>query len=76
MDKLTSQISTLFYIHGLNAHKDKQFHRLKMTLNKSAPDRGPEASEESLRLSGGDAESKERRTVSSICVFSPTMAAK
>lgn len=35
MDKLTSQISTLFYIHGLNAHKDKQFHRLKMTLNKS-----------------------------------------
>lgn len=75
MDKLTSHISTLFYIHGLNAHKDKQFHRLKMTLNKSLRI-------VVLKLLKNPSECQEERlnqreeNSSSICVFSPTMAAK
>lgn len=55
MDKFASQISTQFYIHGLlNAHKDKQFHRLKTTLKQVTSDRTIRKLRQSpLRVSGG-----------------------
>lgn len=56
MDKLASQISTHFYIHGLTAHKDKQFHRLKTTLNKSLRTESSRSYCRILRVSGGEAE--------------------